>query len=1272
MTTADAYGALATPRGKSDTASDPTAPTTTTAAPLIPLSKLFQYADTTDKVLMVAGALFAAATGIAQPVQILFFGDIINAFNPTSGEVTNADLFRKSINDVVLKFVYLGLAVLFTAFGQVACWTIAASRQSKRIRHAYASAILRQEVGWFDVSEPMTLATRVADTTLLVQNGIGRKVGDGINYAAMGIGSIVLAFAYGYELSLVLFALTPFIGLSAYYMTKAISDAVQNGVDAYAEAGGVAEEALSNIRTVHMFHAMERIAAKYDAALAKTEAAGIKKGLAIGVGTGVMFFTQFLTNGLGMYYGAVKITNDIAGGCVTSECYNGGRVITIFFCIVMGAMALGQAGPALQAIYTGRAAAQDIFALIARVSRIDVTDDAGRLLDPNTVRGEITLENIAFAYPSRAHVPVCNGYSLTIPAGQKIALVGASGSGKSTIVSLLERFYDPLGGRITLDGVDLRDLNVASLRAQIGLVGQEPSLFADTIANNIRRGKPDATLDEVVAAAKQANAYDFIMGFPAGFDTDVGDRGAQLSGGQKQRIAIARAIIKNPSVLLLDEATSALDTESEHVVQASLDALVAARQRTTIIIAHRLSTIRGADRIVVLSDGVVVEDGTHDDLLSIPHGHYKGLVTAQMRHAADEADEAASDEKSSAVVTQATERPKEVGDAASSTGDDDATSVDSAGLKRPLVPISRVWRLSRPEVQQLVVGSLGALIHGAVYPIWGLLLTKCVVLFYRQDLSSSEMRHQAMWWGLSFVFMGLVYVVAIIAQYHQFATASERLTGRIRYMSFQAMLRQDMAWFDDPRHSPGALTTRLATDSAAIRSMTSESLNAVLVNVSSLGVGFGVAFYYSWKMTLVLMAIFPILGFASVMEMQTLGGGDKDLNDGDLCAGALLSEAINSIRTVASFGLEKATNTAYLTFLQQSASTDVKLGLKSASAYGLSQSTMVLAIATTFYFGGWLLLRGDVTFEAMMTVLNAILFCSFGVGIAVQGLGDVGKAKKAVQSIFGIIDHIPSIDAMADAGATLEHVQGDVHFSHVAFAYPSRPDAQIYRNYNLSISSGQTLALVGGSGSGKSTAIALLQRFYDPSAGAVTIDGVDIASLNVASLRRHIAIVSQEPVLFAGSIADNIAMGKPNASRNEVEDAARKANAHDFIERFPDGYDTSVGDRGVQISGGQKQRVAIARAIIRDPAILLLDEATSALDTESEAIVQASLDKLLTLKKRTTIIVAHRLSTIRNADVIAVVHDGRVAELGTHDQLMNIPDGLYQNLVARQMSKTTA
>ena len=493
------------------------------------LSQLFQFADKTDKWLMFGGTIGAMLTGVSQPLQIVLFGDIINAFNPTG--TFDDDAFRTSINNVVINFVIVGSVVFVAGFAQIACWSIAASRQAKRLRHAYASAILRQEVGWFDVNEPMQLATRVADTTLIIQEGMGRKVGDGINFSTMALSAIIIAFVKGWELALVLFAFTPLIAASGFFMMKAIAAAIQGGVDSYAEAGGIAEEALGNIRTVHMFNSMSHVAAKYGGALLKTERAGVKKGLAVGLGTGGMFFVIFVTYAVGMYYGAVKVTNDQLGdNPCTSNCYDGGRVLIIFFSIVMGAMALGQAGPSAQAMFSARAAAYSVFEVINRTSKVDVTSDEGKKLQ--SVRGDIELENIRFHYPSRPDVEVCAGYTLRIPAGQKIALVGSSGSGKSTIVSLLERFYDPESGSVKLDGHDIKTLNVRWLREQIGLVGQEPSLFSDTIAANIRHGKADATIEEIHEAARQANAYEFIMSFPQGFDTEVGDRGAQLSGGQ--------------------------------------------------------------------------------------------------------------------------------------------------------------------------------------------------------------------------------------------------------------------------------------------------------------------------------------------------------------------------------------------------------------------------------------------------------------------------------------------------------------------------------------------------------------------------------------------------------------------------------------------------------------------------------------------------------------------------------------------------------------------
>ncbi|KAF1313678.1 Multidrug resistance protein abc superfamily, partial [Globisporangium splendens] len=1250
------------------------------APKIVPLATLFSFADKTDKVLMTVGSIGALVAGLGQPVQIILIGNVMNAFNPT--DLPDADTMKHNVNSVALNFVWVGLGMIVGGFIQVACWSLTASRQAKRIRSSYVNAILTKDIGWFDVNDPKQLATRVADSTVTLQEGMGRKIGDGLHFFSMGFAGIVIGLIKGWELALVLLAFTPLIAATAFVSMKFMATATQTGIESYGIAGAIAQEALGNVRTVHMFNSISQFVTKYGAALEVSTKAGIKKGFAVGWGTGVMFFTIYCTYAAGLYFGAVQISNDQLSGsqCTGHGCYDGGKVITIFFAIIMGAMALGQAGPSVQAIYAARTCAYDVFRVINEKSAINPLDASGRRLEQ--VAGAICLSDITFAYPSRPEVNVCSGYSLTIEAGETVALVGPSGSGKSTIVSLLERFYDPQAGSVQIDGVDIRELNVKWLRQQIGLVGQEPALFATSILENIRHGAPDATDEQVYEAAKKANAFVFIMSFPQGFDTEVGERGTQLSGGQKQRIAIARAIIKNPPILLLDEATSALDTESERVVQESLDSLLATSKRTTIIIAHRLSTIQGADRIAVHDGGQIVEIGSHDELMAIRGGHYKSLVELQSR-GIDREDYTISEnyaEKSSQLVPVPTKNSLESGlerraSAHSekqfvSDGDGESKADGEAAYH---VPASRIWKLSRPEWKFFVLGSFGAVLNAAVFPLWGVILSKIIVLLFDYSKTPNEMRADARLWSLAFVILGLIFGLAIIMQNYGFAVASQNLVSRVRFQTFHSMLEQEIGWFDLDENTSGALVSRLATDSATLQAITSDTLNQGLVNITTLCIGLSICFYYSWQMSLAALSMFPVMMlFATVQSKAQTGNlNNRKNNNADIAAGSLLSESIESIRTVASFSMEYAITTAYTAFLDVSKNADIKVGVVGGVTFGVSQGAMYISIAFLFWLGGKWVAEKTITFEDMFMVMMVLVMSTFAVGLAAQNLTDSSKAKKAAQNVFQIIDRVPAIDSSAPTGDIPTTLKGEIEFHDVAFTYPSRPDAQIYRSYSLKVASGQTVALVGASGSGKSTAIALLERFYDPSAGIVTLDGKNIRDINVTWLRERISLVSQEPVLFSGTIADNIGMGKPGATREDIIDAATKANAHDFICNFPLGYDTEVGDRGAQVSGGQKQRIAIARAILRDPDVLLLDEATSALDNESERVVQESLDRLLALKKRTTIIVAHRLSTIRNADLIAVTHNGAIVEQGTHSHLMELPNGVYKSLVARQMNATS-
>jgi ATP-binding cassette subfamily B (MDR/TAP) protein 1 len=1302
----------------SDSSSKPVPPTRA-----VPLLELFTYAEAQDKLLMLCGTVGALLAGLAQPVQILLAGRVMNAFNPHSA--VDLTSMRSDVNAVALNFTLVGLAQVVFGFVQVACWSYTASRQAKRFRAAYLRAILTKEIAWFDLHDPAQLAAKVADSTATIQEGMGRKIGDGLNFFAMGFAGIVIGLVKGWQLALLMVAFTPFLAATAFVSMRYMAAATQRSIDAYGRAGAIAQEALGNVRTVHMFNAIPHFVGKYGAELERATAAGIVKGVSIGTGMGVIFFVLYCTYSAGLYFGAYKISVDQLGAvrCEGSGCYDGGTVITIFFAIIMGAMALGQAGPSIQAVYAARACAADVFAVIREPSKIDPSADAGTSLE--IVAGRVELSGVSFAYPSRPDVEVVRDYSLTVEAGETVALVGPSGSGKSTIVSLLERFYDPVRGRVTLDGVNLQELNVRWLRRQIGLVGQEPTLFATSIMENIRYGSPSATDEQVREAARMANVLDFVAAFPDGFDTEVGERGAQLSGGQKQRIAIARAIIKNPPILLLDEATSALDAESERVVQASLDALLAGVRRTTIVIAHRLSTIQGADRIVVHDGGRIVEVGSHGKLMAIDGGRYKSLVESQHQDSSDGGSDAGF-KHSESSVGGATDAVGSVHKRRWSSGRLDRSAVEAARAfddgdvrnngkretnsdrnsdleinsnskatdtesEEQSAVVARLWRMSRADWKFLALGSIGALGNSVVFPLWGVILTKIIMLLYAYDKSASEMLREARYWCLGFLALGVFFGLSITAQNYGFAVASQRLVARIRLATFRAMLRQEVGWFDLEENASGALVACLSTESATLQAITAQTLNQGLVNVTSLAVGLGIAFYSSWQMSLATMAVLPIMLLFSYVQSQQVTGtlNNRASNEADAAASSLLSEAVGSIRTVASLGLERSIDALYAQFLDASKFVDIKVGVAGGLMYGFSQGVMFMCIAFLFFLGGKWVADGAVTFEDMFMVMMVLVLTCFAFGMAAQNVTDGSKAKVAAARVFRIIDREPAIaydeeQESAFKGATTgtttttlkettketsvhEAEGGDLEFRNVRFAYPSRPGVAVYRDYNLRVRRGQSVALVGASGSGKSTAVALVERFYDPVDGQVTLGGVDLRQLSLRGLRERVSLVSQEPVLFSGTIADNIALGKPGASRAEVVEAAKMANAYKFIQKFPDGLDTDVGDRGAQVSGGQKQRIAIARAILRDPEVLLLDEATSALDSESERVVQASLDALLAAKRRTTVIVAHRLSTIRNADLIAVTQEGAIVELGTHEELMRVDGGVYRALVARQL-----
>eukprot|EP01133_Synstelium_polycarpum_P018363 gene18363-21975_t len=1181
------------------------------------------------------------------------------------------------VNQVCLYFIYIACGVFVASYLEVAMWTMSGERQAERCRKAYLRAIIKQEIGWFDITKSSELATRIASDTQLFQAAIGEKVGNFLHFLSTFVSGFVIGLVNGWQLTLVILAITPLLAAAGGFMAKMMTDFTKLGQEAYAKAGAVAEEKIGNIRTVATFSGEEKESDAYSANLADALKIGRKKGIMNGVGIGLVFFIMFGSYSLAFWFGS-KLINDNRYNPVHKRNWTGGDVITVFLSVIFGAMALGQALPNLTNFANGRAAAYKIFQVVDRISKIDPFSTKGI---QHAAEGDIEFRNVQFSYPSRPDVPIFQDFTLSIKRGQTVALVGDSGGGKSSAIALLERFYDPSSGSIFLDGIDIKDINVRCLRQNIGLVSQEPVLFGVSIADNIRYGNENASMEDIIEASKTANAHDFISALPEGYNTQVGEKGVQMSGGQKQRIAIARAMIKNPRILLLDEATSALDAENEHLVQLAIDKLMVGR--TTIVIAHRLTTVQGADLIAFVRGGAIVEQGTHHELLA-KDGFYTSLVRRQQ----------SSDEKEKKKITKAKqeEEIKITDDSSSSSVGDSSDESDgqqkssSGGVvrKRKLkkrsstkakIPVARIFKLNQSEWPYFALGCLGALMNGSIMPLFSVIFAEITKIF--QDPDKNDIQRRAAIMALYFLLLAAGSGIANFFQVFSFTYIGEKLTYLLRRHSFRSIIRQDIGWFDLPENSTGVLTANLATDATLVQGMTSERLGLLLQNIVTIIIGLIIAFVGGWKLTLVVLATVPIIALAGKAEMDFMSGFSRENKEAFAKSGQVATEAIGGIRTISSFTSEDKVLDKFAHALHENNKIAIRKSNIAGFVYGLTQATMFLVWALGYYYGGKLVDEGEwhatdesvadtcktgnefydhvvngemdlcirglnliEGFRKVQLIFFAIVMSAMGIGNASAMAPDMAKASVATNAIFKLIDMVSRIDPFSKSGDRLPQIRGDIEFRNISFSYPARPNKQIFNDFSLSIPAGKKVALVGDSGGGKSTVISLLERFYNPAQGTVTLDGVDVATLDLNWLRSNIGLVGQEPFLFSGTIIDNIRYGKPDATLEEVIEAARAANAHTFIETLPETYNTQLGDKFCQLSGGQKQRVAIARAIIRNPRILLLDEATSALDSKSETIVQEALDNVM--KGRTSIIIAHRLSTVIDADIIAVVKGGKV------------------------------
>ena len=923
---------------------------------------------------------------------------------------------------------------------------------------------------------------------------------------------------------------------------------------------------------------------------------------------------------------------------------------------------------------------QGMATLSAAQSVFGILDEPVTILEPEAateilvteIEPDITFEDVTFGYDS-GYRSALQDVSFQLRKGETLGVVGASGAGKSTLVWLMYRFHDPQTGTIKIGGHDLRSLPFNTIRDNIAVVTQDTYLFHGTVADNLRFGKPDATPQELEDAARAANAHEFISRLPHGYETVVGERAVRLSGGQRQRLAIARALLKDAPILLLDEALSSVDAENEAVIQDALDRLM--ENRTTLVIAHRLSSVINADRILVLDEGQVEEIGTHAELIDAG-GTYAGLMRQQTQ--TDQGKTLTLDAQGGikggldAPSAPSAHRPPELPNL--NTGHHHAsTSRPTADEEEINIRSWSVWMrllgLVRPvKWQFLITVALGMLNHGSVI-ILGALSALLVGAVFRDEPLNS-----------------LVILVCTLAPLSALLFYLESWQAHDMAFRLLARMRIDLYEKLEPlapaymvRRRSGDFVSVVGGDVETVEYFFAHAVSPMIVAILIPG-GLLIALsVIAWPIAAVLapfLVAVAVSPFFANSRIERLGDEIRG-RIGDIHA--YMVDSIQGMREITAFG-RGADRTNELTQKGWDyAGHLVRFQKSQAFQIGFIEAMMGLGGLAVMAMGVWLVLEGQIE-RTHLPLVSVLALASFSpITELARTMKQMMETLAASRRILAIHDEkvpvqdgpgVPALPANVVPQRQTFHtsesndVRPSVDFEQVEFAY-SQGDPQALANVSLDIPSGSTVAIVGRSGAGKTTIAYLMMRFWDPDRGEIELSGNRLNHFKLDDLRGRMALVAQDTYLFNNTIRENIRLGRQNATDQDVEQAASQANAADFIDSFPDGYDTEVGERGMQLSGGQRQRIAIARAILKNAPLLILDEATSHLDAISETAVRDALDRLM--EGRTTVVIAHRLSTIRNADNILVLDEGKVVEQGTHDQLLS-RHGLYAQLVNTQMA----
>ncbi|GMG32372.1 unnamed protein product [Aspergillus oryzae var. brunneus] len=1083
-------------------------------------------------------------------------------------------------------------------------------------------------MAYFDVVGTGELTSQIDKDMKLIQTGISQKLGNIISGVSGFIVAIICAFIQNPRFASIMIsqpvAMILLVGLMGFWL----SVTQQRGLPHSVKLENLAQDVLNAMRSVIAYRSQERYARKYHNTLLQPAALDFRERLIFGVIVAGSFTILHWANGLGvrmvlLFSNLINNYNQFwqadrlfrQGYCTVSE------ALSILYATVVAGGMLCQALPYVVDVTKASQAANRVFSVIERVSPINSMADTGRIYGP--VRGEICFDDVEFAYPSRPERTILRDISFTVPAGHTVALVGLSGSGKSTIFGLLTRLYNSIDGGIMLDNEPIEEMNIAWLRSQIGYVSQDVNLFRTSIHENIAHGLPKHTIEVCLPVSSRFSSSQFAH---TRVDTS---NGSSLSGGQRQRLAIARAIVSQPSILLLDEATSALDSQGEKEIQEALSK--AAYGRTTMIIAHRLSTVQNADAIIVMKDGQILNHGTHSELM-VTSALYRDLVEQQALRQNNAVGHSLSLAKSietkSSNITVNHDTPKR--------------PQDAPGLSpSPESSIKQVWLLNKPELPYVIAGIIFSALAGMTYPVQAIFFGNGIISIISPGASTGG--HSVHFWARLYLIHGIVVFIVYSVRGYCFAVSASQLHLRARSHLFRALLLKKLAFFEDKDHSAGAMVSFLSSGTPKITGVSGTSLGLAVESIVMLTTGITVGCIFGWKLGVAAMAIVPLVAMSSFLQCYIEAQVQKHVKR-ETNAVAIAHEAFSAIKTVTTLNLQ----TNIIESFHRESHQDKKSGywVISAALHACTTSLRILSISFVFWYGGTrLIATGEYTIQQFFICFAATVWGSQSAATLFAHAPDIAGAHAAAARLAELLrpDDSPSqfpVKSQKDSSTStlVPNTMEDLAMQQISFRYPTRPSQLTLNDITFNARSGSFIALVGATGSGKSSVVNLIERFYAAESGQITLGHNSIERYDLNHYRGYFALVDQNPSLIGEDLRECLQSDERVVLDEEILIALEDVGLADFVSY-------------------------LCIQLLTLPS--LLDEATSALDSASEALVQEALQRAK--KGRTVIAIAHRLKTIVDADEILVLDHGHIIERGRHEELMKLGGKYWQMAKLQQL-----